>query len=273
MKNKLSLFLLFFPLLLVGCQHPDDDVDFPRPEPQKLVSELILGKWYQYAYVTSDATGQETTQPTGNYLRYDISENNISILSNREGMDQGGGDYTLKDSGGRTYLELNDFNLLYEIYEIKSITDSTMTWEVNDSLSQLWFSPVGPHQLKFRKRIKHPLEDKIMGYWDTDSTIKVMYDTAGKVIKKEGVANNTSSFNFGIDWMEVSLPATGGYYEGGWSLKDSDGKTYLTYSADSNKSFPATATYQVVSVSNNKMVWERKESPTVSYLVELNNHH
>ncbi len=181
----------------------------------------------------------------------------------------------LKESGGKTYLELYNRSL-YEIYEITSINDSSMTWEVTDSLSQLWAENPPPYPLSehfkmtFKRRVKHPLEDKIIGgFWNVDSTIKVTYDAAGNIIKKEGSSNQNRLFNFEIDIAEIYPPQNepdADYYEASWILKDREGKTYLEYDSED---YTTMIINQVISVTDDKMVWERKESPTVSYIIEL----
>lgn len=256
MKNKLLLSFLFLVILAAGCRHPDDDIDFPEPEPKKPISELIQGIWY--------------TTPKAMYFRYDITDKYIRALHDATGHEAGGGNYTLKKSGGKTYLELDDRFNAYQIYEIPSITDSTMTWEVTDSLAQLWDEETRPHVLRFKKRVKHPLEDKIIGSWNTISTTKVTYNAAGTLVKKEEYANETRGFEFEIDWLIVLLPQNGSGTDeafGTWNLKGSGGNTYLTYSHDND---PTMVTNKIIAVTDKKMVWERKESATVSYIIVLN---
>ncbi|WP_242916850.1 hypothetical protein [Pontibacter liquoris] len=243
------------PLLITGCQEPNDDVDFPKPQPQKPVSELIKGSWYK---ASSNA-----------YSRYDITDKVITTLTDPMGMNEGGADYTLKQSGGKTYIELNDLNALYQIYQITSISDSAMTWEVSDSLARLWFEDTKPHQLQFKKRVKHPLEDKITGFWDTAKTTKVTYNAAGNVVKEEKVANQTRGFEFEIDWCTVFFPLTESgreYAYGDWLLKDISGKTFLSYNDEDH---PTMITNEILSVTGDKMVWKSTESATVAYIIAL----
>jgi len=265
--KKLFLLPILFSLLFAGCQQPDDEVDFP--EPQKPVAERIIGVWINYADIFIDRDGKETTVPR-DYLVYYIKDNGIYIYSNPEGHDQDGGAYTLSETGGKHYIEWNSNNMGHVKYEITTLTDSTLTLEMTDSLAQLLEGYPGKYYhnvMKFRRRIKHPLEDKVKSTWRTDTTTKVIYDTAGNIIKQEQVPNETYTYDINTDhlyinWKDEAKEET--YAE--YSLKDRDGKTYLELEYEDPST---TASYQIISVSDDKMVWEQKVSPTVSYIIEF----
>lgn len=136
--KKLFLFPMMVCLLLAGCQ-PDNDVDFP--EPQKPVSELIQGDWNHVSGTKAvrDSVGNvlfELTSYQDNDV-YAINKTDVIIYHNPEHHDNYGGAYTLTRSGGKHYIEFNDVINGYAKYEITAISNSRMTWEMNDSLAAL----------------------------------------------------------------------------------------------------------------------------------------
>jgi len=267
-------------LLLSGCQYPDDDVDMP--EPQKPVSELIQGTWNHISTtgtVRDDAGNviQESTSYQQDYDVYSIDEENVIIYNNPEHHDNYGGESILSESGGKHYIEWNDKINGYAKYEITAISDTKMTWEMNDSLAAIsdqyseQAAELKPNRLyikqEFTKRIKHPLEDKVKGAWLTDTTTKVTYDTAGNIIKKEGYPNETYAYDIFTDYLSINLNEQAQETINIlYSLEDRDGKTYLEYDDDNTGT---TVINEIISLSDDKMIWERKMSPTVSYIIEL----
>lgn len=127
MKKNLLLPVMFIALLFSGCQ-PDDDVDMPKPE--KSISEQILGEWihtpfnrpYSFYDTFIEITYYEDDEDAENYDGHNKGQWNY---------------YKVKEKDGKTFIEGEEPNEGYVIYEITEFTDSTMTWEMNDSLAAL----------------------------------------------------------------------------------------------------------------------------------------
>ncbi|MBF9252799.1 hypothetical protein I2I11_05825 [Pontibacter sp. 172403-2] len=145
--EKLFLFSAMMCLLLVSCQYPDDDVDMPEPEPEKPVSERILGTWIntRTTFIELNSTGKPLNKfihdhpysyPRGYF--YSIDSNYVTTfysLDNQDEMQESVG-YTLTESKGKTYIGEETF-IGTTVYEITILTDSTMKWVMNDSLAAL----------------------------------------------------------------------------------------------------------------------------------------
>ncbi len=263
MKNLYLLPMLFL-LLLAGCQKPDEEV--PLPDPEKPISELLIGDWRNYERITIDADNKETTHPI-TYTVYHIKPEILSIYYNVEGHDQGGGRYTITKSGNRNYIEWIDNINGYAKYEITAITDSSMTWEMTDSLAALSDLNQDEHfRLSFRKMIKHPLESKITGFWDTDTTTRVTYDAAGNILKTEGVTNQISSYEIEPEYLVIYWATENPENSmTEYTFRDEAEKTYLEYTLYREGTTTAYS-YEIVSVTDDTMVWKQQVSPTVSYL-------
>lgn len=261
MKNKFLLPFLSVALLLASCKEADDEIDFPIP--QKPVAEQIQGEWVNHTRIEIDSAGKETTYPQGDRV-YSISEEAIIVSYYGDYLHA---EYTTSESGGKDYIVWTDPLLGHAVYEITSISDSTMTWEMTDSLSQLSDAYQGRHfKLEFRTRVK-PFAEKLNGIWYVNTTTKVTYDSAGNIINREKVSNEINSYEFYEYELFINLngkEGNEGPYE--YSSKEDAGKTFLEY-YDSSTS--TTIVHEVLSFSDDKMVWERKESPTVSYIIEF----
>ena len=166
--KKLLLYPPMVCLLLAGCQKPDDEVDFP--EPQKPVSERILGTWIntKTTFVELDSTGKPFNEvihdhpysyPKGYF--YKIDRNSVTTfysLDNQDEMQESVG-YTLTESRGKIYIGRETI-IGPTVYEITILTDSTMTWVMNDSLAALSYAydtisyPNGVYSIEDFKRYK-----------------------------------------------------------------------------------------------------------------------
>ncbi|WP_242916852.1 hypothetical protein [Pontibacter liquoris] len=269
MNNKLLLLLFFLPLLLAGCQDPDDDVDFPKPEPQKPVSELIQGEWVQSARIDIDQNGNETTHDNKYYNRWQFDEHDLYILSSPDGHDAQGGAYTLTRSGGKDYIAFGTANEGNTTYEITSITDSTMLWELTDSLSQLSDAHQGEHFiLKFR-RLETTPEYKITGNWSPSKTTKVTYNAAGNVVSRKAAANEVNALQIVSSDKAVFVDWNNDKIDAGYNYTLDEGLNSTTLTLKSPATNDVALQVKLTSLSENRMTWERKESATIAYITEF----
>lgn len=263
MKIKLLLPFLLLPLLLAGCQQPDDDVDFPEPEPQKPVKEMILGQWDNYSttYQEYDADAnviKTVTSKTNITFEIDTASVDFYTRLDRKGLNYNA--YTLTEKDGKYYIEWSaDTYSGTERYQITSISDSTMTWEVTDSLHDYV-------KREFR-RLQTTTKYKLTGNWTASTTKKVTYDASGSVVNTESVATEFNKLDIYKDqrafvyWNEKENSDGSYYYK---VANENSGKADLHFQGDD--------TYfdvEVSSISDNKMTWKRMQSPTVAYVTEF----
>lgn len=246
--KKVLLFPIMICLLLAGCQDPDDDVDMPVPEePQKPENDLIIGVW----------------ENKNNDNVYEFDETDYVLYWGGQAQDQGRGDYSLIKEGDETFIKikgyLGDYTVGdYTTFEITSITDSSMTWETDIP------SPEPPFdsrhvEVDFRKR-------KAVGHWRTTSTTKVTYDGNGMIIK-DTVGNQTEGYD--IDAINLTVyPAGEGEssYRADYYIDYAEAGRINLFIIDEAQNF---YNYELASVTEDKMTWIQKESPTVSYIIEF----
>lgn len=239
MKKHLLLPFLFMALFFTSCT-PDGEVDMP--EPQKPISERILGVWESGSV-------------------YEFSENSYTLFPRGQYHNLVEEDYSIIEEDNKTFIKLKNGVGDYMTYEITSFTDSTMTWEMNENSSQPPYEEFHS-KIEFRRR-------KVIGQWRTISTTKVTYDTDGSVLKEEQVDNKTKGFN--ID--AVSLLAYRNDQSGEADYADyyvkytqNGGMTLTLYYLDIPE---VVDVVEVTSITDNQMTWIQKESPSVSYIIEL----
>jgi len=268
MKNKLLLSLLLLPFLLAGCQ-PNDDVDFPEPKPQKPVSELIKGDWDQYAITNIDDNGTKTTKYT-QYEKYSLSNGGITVSygSDAENTSITRGDYTLSESGGKNYIEVLLDNVEgYTKYELVSITDSTMIWEMNDSLAQYANYHEGHYLLHFRTTKTSP-KYLLPGNWNANKATKVTYDASGNIVSSEDVAKEFNAVQF-IGESEVFINWNNGNNNSGYFYRWEQDAENATLDIREHANSATALLVDIRDISDSRMTWERKESAIVSYVTEF----
>ncbi|WP_347158506.1 hypothetical protein [Pontibacter chitinilyticus] len=246
MKNKLLLPLLLLPLLFAGCQL-NNDVDFP--EPQKPVSEILQGKWHNASnddtYYFDD--GAIMSDNKGLFFVPTTAEREEQEETYEEATDFG--DYTLTESGGKTYIELIDYSNGYSgthtNYLISTTSDTTMVWEKQDG--------TGPNRLVLSKQTYNdaankPVDELLNGDWYLIYTIPDHYPTIPFMFP------DTYSFANGEDFY-IYNEAYGDGAELHYSITQRDGKTYIDhyelYPPEGSAGGPYT--FEIMAISAEKM--------------------
>lgn len=270
MKKYLLSLPLLLCLLFTSCT-PDDGVDMPEPQPQKPVSELIEGDWDLYTKIYIDSSGNETPSTRNQTLVYSISNNSYYVIDYPYEGGAGGryGDYTIFESGGKDYIETDEDVSGHAVFQITSITDSTMIWEMTDSLAQLSDAYQGEHfKMKFKKLQASP-RIKVLGNWNETKSTKVTYDASGNVISTEEVAPDIKLLQFTKDetvFVYRNQDNSDAAYR--YVLEQGADTTSLILTSPAAGS--ATILHATITaISDSKMTWKQKESPTVSYITEF----
>ncbi|MBF9252801.1 hypothetical protein I2I11_05835 [Pontibacter sp. 172403-2] len=270
MKKQLLLPFLFIALYFSACT-PDDNVDMPQPEPQKPISELIEGDWDLYMQIDIDSSGNETPSTKNQTLVYSISNNSYYVIDYPYEGGAGGryGDYTIFESDGKNYIETDEDVSGHAVFQITSITDSTMTWEMTDSLAQLSDAYQGEHfKMKFKTLQSSP-RIKVLGNWNATKSTKVTYDALGNVISTEEVTPDIKLLQFTEDenvfvyWNQDNSDAAYRYV-----LEQGADTTSLILKSPAAR-YATILHATITAISDSEMIWEQEESPTVSYITEF----